>query len=163
MGVLFDFSTEDVWVTKLHEGEASFRVVGAESKISQAGNEMIVADMEVSDSSGFSEQLREYFVLKESGKWKTKVFLLAVGDFESSKRMITEQDFINKSGKCVLKFAPPNDQKPTEKRMIIGEYLPDPQYDELLMKGTNANLGTPVVKTPQSKPLVELTDDDIPF
>lgn len=163
MGILFDFGAPDVWVTKLHEGDASFRVVGAESKSSQAGNEMIVADIEVTDSNGISEQLKEYFVLKESSKWKTKVFLLAVGDFESSKRMITEQDFINKSGKCILKFAPPNEKIPDEKRMKITEYLADPQYAELLMKGTNANIGTPVAPKQNTDAVTDLTDDDVPF
>jgi len=165
MGVLFDFDAPDVWVTKLHEGGADFRVVGAESKTSQAGNEMIVADMEVTDSHGISEQLKEYFVLKESSKWKIKVFLLSVGDFESSKREISEQDFINQSGKCTLKFATPKDAASSEKRMKIDEYIADPQYEELRMKGVNANIGTPVASKQETMPVDELTDlnDDVPF
>ena len=165
MGILFDFSTPDVWVTKLHEGIANFRVVGAESKTSQAGNEMIVADMEVTDNQGYSEQLKEYFVLQEVSKWKIKVFLLSVGDFESSKREISEQDFIDKSGKCILKVAPPNDKKPDEKRMKISEYLADPQYDELRLKGVNANIGTPVTPKQETARVNELIDlnDDVPF
>ena len=159
--MLFDFSQPDVWITKLHEGEANFRVVGAESKLSQAGNEMIVADVEVTDAQGVSEQLREYFVLQQSSKWKIKLFLLAVGDFASSKREITERDFINKHGQCMLKLAEPTEKNPDEKRMKISEYLADPQYAELQMKGTNANIGTPVA--PKQESLVELGDDDIPF
>jgi len=159
--MLFDFSQPDAWITKLHEGEAHFRIVGAESKLSQAGNEMIVADVEVTDPQGISEQLKEYFVLQESSKWKIKVFLLAVGDFASSKREITERDFVNKHGRCMLKFAPPNEKQPLEKRMKISEYLADPQYAELQMKGTNANIGTAVA--PKQENLVELGDDDIPF
>lgn len=163
MGIVFDFNAPDVYITKLHEGAASFRVIGAESKDSQAGNEMIVAEMEIVDEHGITEQIREYFVLKESSKWKTKVFLLSVGDFESSKRMITEQDFVNKSGKCMLKFSTTPTNNPDEKRMKISEYLPDPQYDELRTKGTNANIGAPVaVKTPEN-PTVEFDDKDIPF
>lgn len=164
MGILFDFSAPDVWVTKLHEGVADFRVVGAESKISQVGNEMIVADMEVTDVHGIIEQLKEYFVLKESSKWKTKVFLLSVGDFNSSKRQISEQDFINKKGKCILKLSIPQDSASLEKRMRISEYLPDPQYSELLEKGTNANIGGKHTQAAAlSEPEVELSDDDIPF
>ena len=163
MGVLFDFSAPDIWVTKLQEGEASFRVVAAESKISQAGNEMIVVDMEVTDSHGTSEQLKEYFVLAASSKWKIKVFLLAVGDFQSSKREISEKDFENKEGKCTLKLIVPKDPSTGEKRMKISEYLADPQYDELLMKGTNANIGTPVAPKQNTDAVPDLIDDDLPF
>lgn len=158
-----DFSQPDEGEHNLAPGDANFKVMRAKEKQSKSGNPMVVAELWVQDTFGNKGKLTEYFTITEKARWKIKQFLMAVGDFQSVKRNISAQDFIDKRGKCILELKPSESKRFPDGMIAISEYIQDPQYANLVANGTNTNVNAPAPApaTPEAPPV--FTDDDIPF
>ncbi len=69
----------------LKPGLVDFVITDAEEKISEAGNPMLVVNLECSDSTGKST-IKDYIVFTEKSKWKVSSFFKSIGLRDSLKQ-----------------------------------------------------------------------------
>ncbi len=128
--IYFDFSQPDEDNSNLHltPGVVNFRIVKVDDKPSAAGNPMITVWLLITDSKGEKATIKDRFVLIEKCKWRTKEFLLSVGDFQrTASRLIDGDTFLAREGKCIILLEVATDDKYSDK-MVIDKYIEDPMY-----------------------------------
>lgn len=120
-------------------GEYIFTVIAIETKPSQAGNTMLVVDLEVKDFGGFKHHVKDWVVICEPMKWKLRHFANSCGLIEQYENKTLEDiDFVGKVG-CV-KIGVSDYEKDGEMRKMnrVIDYLkPTAELVQLQKTGTD--------------------------
>ena len=137
--------------TPLPVGYYKFECVGAENKLSKAGNEMLVLNLKITDNSGKNNLLQFYVTHK--GLYNLKDFWDSVGEPEMFKKLADNEDLSLYEGKVG----------------VVKTKIDRRDYGEIVY--LNAGVDHFVKREDQAKVLVLLDekekdvmpDDDLPF
>jgi hypothetical protein len=89
----------------LMEGEASFEITEVLETESKQGNKQTRMSLSVTDESGKTVNLFDYFPHSAThfARWKIKQFAQGVGDINFCKNGMFSKFLVGKKGKCIIK------------------------------------------------------------
>ena len=131
MGFAVDFYTDEELSPLLTPGEGRFKIKEALEKVSQAGNPMMVLNMDLIDCNGREGFHSEFLIKSEDDRTnrmtaaKIKAIANCIGkpDMYSEGAVLHSIDVLGEKGKCMIKTQISKDSQYPDKS-IVAKYLP---------------------------------------
>ena len=117
----------------LEEGICDFEVIQAKEKISKAGNSMIELLLKVTDIRKKQDTLKDWLLDSPKMAFKLKHFWQSVNNSDIyNKGEIYEIEYLNKKGKCTIKWEESKDPNYPSKMRIMDYISIDPANKSLI-------------------------------